>query len=407
MIAAMLERARKRDDFVAATRALDRVLLSGFYVVPLYYPPVQWVARWTRIKHPAAHLAVRLSAGNLVAGGMIASDHRQPRGRRPRRRSTTCSAAPACARRRRAGADRSARPRALHRRRAARLTYAQADRAISALAARLRALGLRPTPWSACSCPTRSRASIALLGVLRAGMIAAPLPLLWRQQDMVAALGASAPRRSSARAMRQPMPRCRRRPSCFRSATSAASATTCPTAWCRSTTCFAPAAPTVSRFAAAGQGRRACRRRHLRRHRRRHRSGRAQPCATSSPPGAIVARGGSPLRRHRICCRAIVPGTFAAIALGIVPWLLTGGTLALHQPFDAANLAAQCDALGACAVVLPGPAAAAAVRCRAASTPSVDSAPSRSGARRSGWPMRRPGAARRNSSMSSARTKPA
>ncbi len=39
-------------DFVAAVRALDRVLLSGFYVVPLYHLPVQWVARWTKIKHP-------------------------------------------------------------------------------------------------------------------------------------------------------------------------------------------------------------------------------------------------------------------------------------------------------------------------------------------------------------------
>ena len=51
MIAAMLS-ATPRDDFVAATRALDRVLLSGFYVIPLYYPPVQWVARWTKIAHP-------------------------------------------------------------------------------------------------------------------------------------------------------------------------------------------------------------------------------------------------------------------------------------------------------------------------------------------------------------------
>jgi len=29
------------------------VLLSGFYVVPLYFPPVQWVARWARIAHPS------------------------------------------------------------------------------------------------------------------------------------------------------------------------------------------------------------------------------------------------------------------------------------------------------------------------------------------------------------------
>jgi peptide/nickel transport system substrate-binding protein len=52
MIAAMLSTAT-RDDFVAATRALDRLLLSGFYVVPLYFPPQQWVARWNRVEHPA------------------------------------------------------------------------------------------------------------------------------------------------------------------------------------------------------------------------------------------------------------------------------------------------------------------------------------------------------------------
>ena len=52
IIAAML-RARERDDFVAAVRALDRVLVSGCYVVPLFYLPEQWVARWAFIEHPA------------------------------------------------------------------------------------------------------------------------------------------------------------------------------------------------------------------------------------------------------------------------------------------------------------------------------------------------------------------
>jgi peptide/nickel transport system substrate-binding protein len=51
MIAALLA-ARSREDFVAATRALDRILLSGFYVVPLYYPPAQWIARAKRVAHP-------------------------------------------------------------------------------------------------------------------------------------------------------------------------------------------------------------------------------------------------------------------------------------------------------------------------------------------------------------------
>jgi peptide/nickel transport system substrate-binding protein len=52
MIEAML-RARARDDFVATVRALDRVLISGNYVVPLFHLPEQWVARWAFLAHPA------------------------------------------------------------------------------------------------------------------------------------------------------------------------------------------------------------------------------------------------------------------------------------------------------------------------------------------------------------------
>jgi peptide/nickel transport system substrate-binding protein len=51
MIAALLA-ARERPEFVAAVRALDRILMSGIYVVPLYHLPKQWVARWTAIRHP-------------------------------------------------------------------------------------------------------------------------------------------------------------------------------------------------------------------------------------------------------------------------------------------------------------------------------------------------------------------
>lgn len=51
MIEAMLK-AEDRASFVDAVRALDRVLLSGFYVVPLFHLPEQWMARWTRISRP-------------------------------------------------------------------------------------------------------------------------------------------------------------------------------------------------------------------------------------------------------------------------------------------------------------------------------------------------------------------
>jgi peptide/nickel transport system substrate-binding protein len=47
-----MTQARSREDFVAAVRAYDRVLISGQYVVPLFYIPEQLLARWNFIQHP-------------------------------------------------------------------------------------------------------------------------------------------------------------------------------------------------------------------------------------------------------------------------------------------------------------------------------------------------------------------
>ncbi|MDQ0453688.1 peptide/nickel transport system substrate-binding protein [Rhizobium paknamense] len=44
--------ARSQEDFQAAVRALDRLLVAGHYVVPLYYNPEIWVARWKHIARP-------------------------------------------------------------------------------------------------------------------------------------------------------------------------------------------------------------------------------------------------------------------------------------------------------------------------------------------------------------------
>jgi peptide/nickel transport system substrate-binding protein len=52
MIAALLK-AESREEFVAAVRSLDRVLISGFYTIPLFHLPEQWIARWTTVKRPA------------------------------------------------------------------------------------------------------------------------------------------------------------------------------------------------------------------------------------------------------------------------------------------------------------------------------------------------------------------
>ncbi|MBL0372975.1 ABC transporter substrate-binding protein [Rhizobium sp. KVB221] len=45
--------ARTGEDFQAAVRAHDRLLLAGHYVIPLYHIGEQWIARWKRIGHPA------------------------------------------------------------------------------------------------------------------------------------------------------------------------------------------------------------------------------------------------------------------------------------------------------------------------------------------------------------------
>ncbi|MFD9897937.1 extracellular solute-binding protein [Mesorhizobium sp. NPDC059025] len=50
-INAMLN-ARTKEDFVAAVRVLDRLLISGNYMVPMQYNPDQWVAYWSYLEHP-------------------------------------------------------------------------------------------------------------------------------------------------------------------------------------------------------------------------------------------------------------------------------------------------------------------------------------------------------------------
>ena len=44
--------AKTHEDFVAAVRAYDRLLLSGFYVVPLFHSPDQWIAASAKLARP-------------------------------------------------------------------------------------------------------------------------------------------------------------------------------------------------------------------------------------------------------------------------------------------------------------------------------------------------------------------
>ena len=51
MIDALIN-AQDRTRFVDAVRAYDRVLMSGSYLVPLYFKPEQWVEHWKQIERP-------------------------------------------------------------------------------------------------------------------------------------------------------------------------------------------------------------------------------------------------------------------------------------------------------------------------------------------------------------------
>lgn len=51
MITKLLE-ATERDEFISAVRALDRALLSGTYLIPLFHVPEKWYGVWHQLRHP-------------------------------------------------------------------------------------------------------------------------------------------------------------------------------------------------------------------------------------------------------------------------------------------------------------------------------------------------------------------
>lgn len=69
-----------------------------------------------------------------------------------------------------------------------RLTFVETDRRIVMLARLLRELGIPEGGAVAIQLPNNADSVIALLAVMRAGLVPAPLPLLWRRAECVAAL---------------------------------------------------------------------------------------------------------------------------------------------------------------------------------------------------------------------------
>jgi hypothetical protein len=237
-----------------------------------------------------------------------------------------------------------------------RLTWAQADRAVSALAARLIGLGLSTDAIVALQLPNIVESVIAVLGVLRAGMIAAPLPLLWRQAEANEAL-----QRVGARAII----------TCGRVGPAdhgeLAMQVAAETFSVRFVCVFGGAAldgvvPLDDIFDGAPEATAPV-----------VRAGEASahvalvtfdvmadglvPVARNHDEliagGIAVALEGR-IARDAAILGALTTSSFAGFAATVVPWLMTGGTLTLHQPFDPSVFAAQWSRDGT-AAVLPGP----------------------------------------------------
>jgi len=237
-----------------------------------------------------------------------------------------------------------------------RLTYVEVDNAVSAVAARLRGLGLQTDAVVAFQLPNVIDSVVMLLGVLRAGMIAAPLPMLWRGDDIVAALAASGATAlvtaariggtdHAAIAMRAAADHFPIRHVGVFGASGldgvsafddvfAASAPASPAAPARDDDAAAHVA--VITFESTPDGVRAL----ARDHRRMLAAAAALP-AEAGRRGAVLT--------------TVPLSSFAGLALALVPWLLAGTQLVLHHPFDADVLAAQIRDHHCGLVVLPGP----------------------------------------------------
>ncbi|MPZ38734.1 MAG: AMP-binding protein [Rhizobiales bacterium] len=241
------------------------------------------------------------------------------------------------------------------------LTYAQADRVISAIAGRLHRIGLQSDAIVALQLSNSVESVLTFLAVLRAGMIAMPLPLLWRRADIAAVLA-----RSGATALIVS-----HRAGAHDQLDDVLQAAA-ETFHIRFVCSFGPSVPDgviglSDLFVAEA----------------------ADPLPPTEerphPPGpaahlavvtwdvdadgpipvarnhAELATGGlailleSRLRQDATILTTLMMSSFAGLAAALLPWLLIGGTLALHHPFDPATFLNQQQSLSPDAVVLPGP----------------------------------------------------
>jgi hypothetical protein len=220
------------------------------------------------------------------------------------------------------------------------LTYAEADRAIWNTAARLRALGLSTDAVVAFQLPNTVESVITLLGILRAGMIAAPLPMLWREAEITSALsdlGAKALLTAShingtdhcAIAMRAAASLFSIRHVCV---------------FGRDLSGGVASFESVDSGDAPFGHRRSDEARHAAVVTFETTAHGPQPIVRNHGQimaGAAAALGSRVLPADVRVLSALPLSSFAGLALTVLTWLRSGGALILHQPFDAEQFFAQ------------------------------------------------------------------
>jgi len=223
-----------------------------------------------------------------------------------------------------------------------RVTYREADRAISAIAAHFIESGLPANSIIAVQLPHTVEFALTVLAAYRAGLVVAVLPLLWRQTELVAALNRTAARAivTSSQidgvgyaelAMNAAAEAFSIRHVCGfgddlpDGMASLDRAIANPTSTTRTVIQDGRKAALVS-FDVTAEGFRPVPRAHL----SLIAGGLALSLESDIPQGATVMS-------------AFAPTSFAGLASSLVVWLLSGGTLALHHPFEGDVLEQQID----------------------------------------------------------------
>jgi hypothetical protein len=235
-----------------------------------------------------------------------------------------------------------------------RLTFAQADRAISALAAHFIDAGLPTHSVIAVQLPNTIEFMLTVLAAHRAGLVVAMFPQLWRQAELVAALN-----RTSARAIvtASRIDGVNHADLAMNAAAEAFSirhvcgfggdlpegmasldqAIARPSATARSIVQDGRKAAIIS-FDMIADGFRAVPRTHL-----------------SVIAGGLALSLESDVPQGTTLMSAFAPASFAGLASSMAIWLLSGGTLVLHHPFDDEVLAQQIREHGCDTLVAPAP----------------------------------------------------